>query len=94
VVATRAAAIPELIVDGVHGRLVPPGDADALAAAIEALAADPGLRHRMGAAGIARIAEGWDLDAGADRLAALLRAALPAAAPARTRAAVAPSVPS
>jgi hypothetical protein len=48
----------------------------------------------MGAAGIARIAEGWDLDAGADRLAALLRAALPAAAPARTRAAVAPSVPS
>ena len=94
VVATRAAAIPELVVDGVHGRLVPPGDGGALAAAIEALAEDPRLRQRMGVAGIARIAAGWDLDAGADRLVELLRATLPAAAPARARAEVAPSVPS
>src|SRR5262249_60472337 len=54
VVATRAAAIPELVVDGVHGRLVPPGDAAALAAAIESLARDPDARHRMGAAGSQR----------------------------------------
>jgi glycosyltransferase involved in cell wall biosynthesis len=79
VVATRAGAIPELVLDGVHGRLVPPQDPGALAAAIEALVRDPDVRHRMGAAGIERVAEGWDLDAGAERLARLLRAAMPAA---------------
>ncbi len=86
VVATRAGAIAEVVLDGVHGRLVPPGDAGALAAAIESLARDPEARRRMGAAGIARIADGWDLEAGADRIHELLRAemAAPAAAPART----------
>jgi hypothetical protein len=34
----------------------------------------------MGAAGIARIAAGWDLEAGADQVAALLRATLSAPA--------------
>jgi glycosyltransferase involved in cell wall biosynthesis len=94
VVATRAGGIPELVIDGVHGRLVPPRDAGALAAAIEALARDPHARHRMGAAGIERVAEGWHLDAGADRLTQLLRAALPVAAGAPTSVEVAPSVPS
>jgi glycosyltransferase involved in cell wall biosynthesis len=94
VVATRAAAIPELVVDGVHGRLVPAGDPAALAAAIEALSAQPEARHRMGAAGIARVAEGWDLDAGAERLRQLLGAVGPAAGGARAAAQVAPSVPS
>ena len=85
VVATRAAAIPEIVLDGIQGRLVPPADPEALAAAIDGLAADPAARHRMGASGIARIAAGWDLDAGADRLAGLLRTTLPrpTAAPAR-----------
>jgi glycosyltransferase involved in cell wall biosynthesis len=94
VVATRAAAIPELLVDGVHGRLVPPGDADALAAAIEGLARDPDARRRMGAAGIERIAAGWDLDTGADRLHGLLQAALPRGAGAAAGAPLASSVPS
>jgi glycosyltransferase involved in cell wall biosynthesis len=79
VVATRAAAIPELVRDGLHGRLVPPDDAGAFAAAIESLARDPDARHRMGAAGIARVADGWDLDAGADRIHRLLRATLTSA---------------
>ena len=94
VVATRAAAIPELVVDGVHGRLVPPRDAGALAAAIEALARDPDARHRMGAAGIARVADGWDLDMGAERLRQFLDAAAPAVGDTRARPAVVPSVPS
>ena len=94
VVATRAAAIPELVVDGVHGRLVPPADAGALGAAIEDLARDPEARRRMGAAGIQRIAEGWDLDAGADRLYRLFRATLPTTAGIPAGAAVAPGVPS
>jgi glycosyltransferase involved in cell wall biosynthesis len=90
VVATRAAAIAELVVDGVHGRLVPSEDAGALAGAIESLARDPAARHRMGVAGIARVAAGWDVDTAADRLAELLRATRPAAA----GAGVAPGVPS
>ena len=86
VVATRAAAIPEVVLDGIQGRLAPPGDPEALAAAIDSLARDPEVRRRMGAAGIARIAAGWELDAGADRLAGLLRPMLPqpSAAAART----------
>jgi colanic acid/amylovoran biosynthesis glycosyltransferase len=80
VVATRAGAIPELVTDRTHGRLVPPGDACALAAAIEQLARDPDARHRMGAAGIQRVAAGWDLETGAERLHQLLRATLPSAA--------------
>jgi glycosyltransferase involved in cell wall biosynthesis len=94
VVASRAAAIPELVEDGRHGRLVPPGDAGQFAAAIERLAQDPEARRRMGAAGIARVADGWDLDAGADRIHRLLRATLPRAAEASAAAAVAPGVPS
>jgi len=93
VVATRAAAIPELVVDGVHGRLVPPADAGALAGAIEHLARDPEARRRMGAAGIQRVADGWDLDAGADRLHQLLRATFSAAG-APAGAALARGVPS
>jgi len=86
VVATRAAAIPEVVLDGIQGRLAPPGDPDALAAAIDSLARDPEARRRMGTSAIARIAAGWDLDAGADRLAGLLRPMLPqpSAAAART----------
>jgi glycosyltransferase involved in cell wall biosynthesis len=89
VVATRAGAIPELVTDGIHGRLVPPGDAGALAAAIEQLARDPDARHRMGAAGIQLIAAGWDLETGAARLHQLLGATLSSAAGAAAAALVA-----
>ena len=92
VVATRAAAIPELVRDGLHGQLVPPGDVGGFAAAIERLARDPAARHRMGAAGIERVADGWDLDAGADRIHRLLWATLPRATEAPTGTAVAPGV--
>jgi glycosyltransferase involved in cell wall biosynthesis len=51
VVASRAGGIPEVVEDRVTGLLVPPGDAPALAAAIEACLADPGAaRDRAGAA--------------------------------------------
>lgn len=48
VVATRVGAAPEMVEDGVDGLLVPPGDQDALASALERLLADSGLRHAMG----------------------------------------------
>ena len=50
-VATRLAAIEELVVDGVNGLVVPPSNATALADAIEELAADPGRRREMGRKG-------------------------------------------
>ena len=50
VIATTAGAFPEFIEDGRTGVLVPPGDADALAAAIRSLLADPERCARMGAA--------------------------------------------
>jgi glycosyltransferase involved in cell wall biosynthesis len=83
VVGTRIAALPEIVEDGVHGRLVTPDDAPALAAAIAELVADPGARRRLGAAALRRLAAGWDVEASADRLLALLRGELDAAVPAR-----------
>ncbi len=50
VIATTAGAFPEFIDDGRTGILVPPGDPDALAAAIEALLSDSERCARMGAA--------------------------------------------
>jgi glycosyltransferase involved in cell wall biosynthesis len=47
VIASATGGIPSLIEDGVNGLLVPPGDAEALAGAIEALAGNPGLRRRL-----------------------------------------------
>lgn len=46
----------EIIEDGVDGRLVRPGDADGIAAALLALADDAELRRRMGEAALANSA--------------------------------------
>ena len=50
-ISTRVGGVPELIEDGVTGRLIPPGDAAALADALVQLAADSSQRHRLGAGG-------------------------------------------
>lgn len=50
IVSTRVGAAAELIADGVHGLLVPPGDAEKLADAIGRLLADRELAQRLGAA--------------------------------------------
>jgi glycosyltransferase involved in cell wall biosynthesis len=51
VVASDVDGIPEDVRDGREGLLVPPGDAGALAVAIERVLGDPGLRARLGRAG-------------------------------------------
>jgi glycosyltransferase involved in cell wall biosynthesis len=56
-VAFAVGGLPELIVDGGTGVLVPPGDVAAFALSAGALIADPGERHRLAAAGPARAAE-------------------------------------
>jgi glycosyltransferase involved in cell wall biosynthesis len=48
-VATRTGGIPEMVEDGVHGLLCPPGDAPALASAVRRLLDDPALAARLGA---------------------------------------------
>jgi glycosyltransferase involved in cell wall biosynthesis len=51
VIASRAGALPEIIVDGETGLLVPPKSPQQLADAMEALATDPARRAAMGEAG-------------------------------------------
>jgi glycogen(starch) synthase len=47
VVASDVGGIPEIVRDGETGLLVPPGDVDALARALDRLVADPALRSRL-----------------------------------------------
>lgn len=51
VIASRVGGLSEVIVDGKTGLLVPPGDVEALGAAISRLLADPTTRAQMGQAG-------------------------------------------
>ena len=48
VVATRAGGLPEAVVHGETGVLVPPGDAEAMTEAVAGLLSDPARRGRMG----------------------------------------------
>jgi glycosyltransferase involved in cell wall biosynthesis len=61
-VGTRVGGIPEVIDDGVTGLVVPPHDPVALAAAIVRLLRDPGLRARMGEAGLERVAAEFSVE--------------------------------
>jgi glycosyltransferase involved in cell wall biosynthesis len=54
VVATRVSAVPEIVVDGTTGFLVPPRNDELLAARLGELLADADLRRRLGAAGLDR----------------------------------------
>jgi phosphatidyl-myo-inositol dimannoside synthase len=62
VVASRVAGIPDVVVDGTNGLLVPPGDVPALRAALCRLITDDALRARLGAAARATAmkSHGWD----------------------------------
>jgi len=62
VVATRVGGVPEVVVDGETGLLVPPRDPEALAGAIARLLRDPQLRHRMGQAGQERVREHFSVE--------------------------------
>jgi glycosyltransferase involved in cell wall biosynthesis len=57
VVATDVDGTPEVVLDGVTGRTVPPGNAPALAAAIGDLLSDPARRQAMGRRGRAWVEE-------------------------------------
>lgn len=57
VIATRSGSIPEVVLDGTTGILVPPNDTRALADAMIRLGTDEALRRRLGEAGRAYVSE-------------------------------------
>lgn len=63
IIASRAGGLPEAVLDGVNGLLIPRGDVAALTAALRRLIDDPDLRRRMGQAGRARILSEFSVDA-------------------------------
>jgi glycosyltransferase involved in cell wall biosynthesis len=74
VVSTTVSGIPELITDGENGLLVAPDDPAAVADALLRLAKDPAERERLARAGADVVANRFDGDALATRMAALFAA--------------------
>jgi len=74
VISTFVAGIPELVVPGEHGWLIPAGDVEALASAMQAcLDARPDTIARMAEACHVRVLERHDVDAEANKLAKLFQ---------------------
>jgi glycosyltransferase involved in cell wall biosynthesis len=61
VVAASVGGIPEMVVDGQTGLLVPARDPEGMAGALLALAHDPGRRKAMGEAGRNLVASSFSL---------------------------------
>jgi glycosyltransferase involved in cell wall biosynthesis len=76
VVATRVSGIPELVDHDVNGLLVPPEDPEALADMLLRLHGDPGYAEQLARAGRATVAERFDGQRLANRLAALFEEAI------------------
>jgi glycosyltransferase involved in cell wall biosynthesis len=62
IVATGVSAIPEIVLDGETGLLVPPRDAESLAQAIMKLVIDPNLASSLGHAGYKRLKEQFTVE--------------------------------
>jgi glycosyltransferase involved in cell wall biosynthesis len=84
VVATAVGGVPEFVMDGVSGLLVPPRAPDALASAVMQLLDDPARRSEMGRRGRERQQAEFTFDAAVDRFVALYDELLDAA-PGRRR---------
>lgn len=72
VIASRVGALPELIEDGVTGRLVPPGDEEALARVLRELLEAPEMRRRLGAAAREHVARELSIERTLSQLVPLL----------------------
>jgi glycosyltransferase involved in cell wall biosynthesis len=81
VVATAISGIPELVVHGRTGLLVPPADPDALAGAITRIGRDPALARRLAEAGRRHVADRYDRRRNVARLAALFDGSVPPTGP-------------
>lgn len=74
-VVTDVGGLPELVRDGVEGRVVPPRDPSALRAAMEDMLADPARRARWSTAARHRIETDFHITRTIDRYTTLLRTA-------------------
>jgi mannosyltransferase len=72
-VASRAGAAEVVVEDGMTGVLTPPGDVDALVAALEPLMRDPASAAAMGTRARQRVLDKFSLDAEAAGIAAVYR---------------------
>jgi glycosyltransferase involved in cell wall biosynthesis len=68
-IATTISAIPELIIDGETGLLVPSEDVAELAVALNHLIVNPALRERLGKAAAARVRQAFGMSGGIAELA-------------------------
>ena len=71
VVASRVGGNPEVVVDGVTGRLYEPSDSAGLEQALLPYVADPLLRQAHGRAGRQRVVQNFSLDSMVDRYVAI-----------------------
>ena len=62
VVATAVGGMPDVVVDRVHGRLVPPGDPQAMAEALEEFHRKPDIARQLGENGAERIRASFTWD--------------------------------
>lgn len=74
VVSGDLPTIRELVVDGVSGVMVPPGQVDPLVASLRRLLSTPALRNRLAEGGRARVAQEFSLAVNLDRLQAAFAA--------------------
>lgn len=62
IIASNVGGVPEMIQDGVNGKLLPPGDVPALVTACAQLASDLAMRNAWGTAGKAICQEKFNID--------------------------------
>jgi glycosyltransferase involved in cell wall biosynthesis len=71
VVSTTVGSIPDVVIEGETGYVVPPRDANALAGRIAMLLDDAGLRARMGVRGRSLVEDTYSIDKMLDRMEAV-----------------------
>ncbi len=67
-ISTSVSGVPELLVDGENGMVVPPEDPSAFATALAKMIRDPALRSRLGDAAERRVRQHFDHEASIDQL--------------------------
>lgn len=70
-ISTNISGVPELLVDGQNGLVVPPEDPEALARALETAIRDAHFRHRLGQAAEKRVRTEFDFHASIGQLKSL-----------------------
>jgi glycosyltransferase involved in cell wall biosynthesis len=85
VIASAVGGLPEIVEDGRTGLLVPPGDVEALGAALGELTGDRARAAVMGTSGRERALEAFSQERCTERVAELYRAALDTAGRRRSR---------